>query len=65
CYTKLVSGQSLIDHPILDEVKIARTRHVMGHLQSQDYVFPGAVMKLYFWDQSATDFCKKFTAYVN
>ncbi|WZY86621.1 hypothetical protein YC2023_033005 [Brassica napus] len=40
CYTKLVSGQSLIDHPILDEVKIARTRHVMGHLQSQDYVFP-------------------------
>ncbi|KAG5398406.1 hypothetical protein IGI04_020220 [Brassica rapa subsp. trilocularis] len=36
CYTKLVSGRSLIDHPILDEVKIARTRHVMGHLQSQE-----------------------------
>ncbi|KAH0896420.1 hypothetical protein HID58_045988 [Brassica napus] len=60
-HMKLVNGQTLIELPILDEVEIATTRHVMVHVQSHD----GPAMKLYFWDQAATDFCKKFNSYEN
>ncbi|CAF1912500.1 unnamed protein product [Brassica napus] len=42
-------------------VKIATTRHIMVHVQSHE----GPVMKLYLWDQAATDFCKKFKSYEN
>ncbi|KAG2246682.1 hypothetical protein Bca52824_086310 [Brassica carinata] len=47
--------------PVLDEVEIARARHVLVHVQSHD----GPVMKLYLWDQAARDFCKKFKSYEN
>ncbi|CAN6979246.1 unnamed protein product [Brassica oleracea var. botrytis] len=60
-HMKLVNGQSIIETPVLDEVKIARARHVMVHVQSHD----GPVMKLYLWDQAARDFCKKFKSYEN
>ncbi|KAH0880297.1 hypothetical protein HID58_067691 [Brassica napus] len=58
-HMKLVNGQSLIGTPVLDEVEIARVRHVLAHVQSHG----GPVMKLYLWDQAARDFCKKFKSY--
>ncbi|KAH0868537.1 hypothetical protein HID58_075559 [Brassica napus] len=54
-HMKLVNGQSIIETPVLDEVEIARARHVLVHVQSHD----GPMMKLYLWDQAARDFCKK------
>ncbi|KAF2604919.1 hypothetical protein F2Q70_00025269 [Brassica cretica] len=60
-HMKLVDGQTLIERPSLDNVKIATTRHIMIHVQSHD----GPVMKLYLWDQAATDFCKKFNSCEN
>ncbi|KAF3528560.1 hypothetical protein DY000_02042452 [Brassica cretica] len=60
-HMKLVNGQSLIGTPVLDEVEIARARHLLVHVQSHD----GPVMKLYLWDQAARDFCKKFKSYEN
>ncbi|KAF2554197.1 hypothetical protein F2Q68_00035264 [Brassica cretica] len=60
-HMKLVNGQSLIGTPVLDEVEIARARHLPVHVQSHD----GPVMKLYLWDQAARDFCKKFKSYEN
>ncbi|WZY94195.1 hypothetical protein YC2023_066524 [Brassica napus] len=45
--------------PILDEVEIANTRRLMMN----ECMVP--VMKLYFWDKTATDFCKKFISYEN
>uniref|UniRef100_M4D656 Replication protein A 70 kDa DNA-binding subunit B/D first OB fold domain-containing protein n=1 Tax=Brassica campestris TaxID=3711 RepID=M4D656_BRACM len=60
-HMKLVNGQTLIERPTLDEVKIDTTRHIMVHVQSHD----GPVMKLYLWDQAAADFCKKFNSYDN
>ncbi|CDY69641.1 BnaCnng64570D [Brassica napus] len=60
-HMKLVNGQSIIETPILDEVEIARARHVLVHVQSHD----GPVMKLYLWDQAARDLCKKFKSYEN
>ncbi|KAH0880208.1 hypothetical protein HID58_067602 [Brassica napus] len=55
--------QASCDHKgdlyVLDEVEIARARHVLVHVQSYD----GPVMKLYLWDQAARDFCKKFKSY--
>ncbi|KAF8045909.1 hypothetical protein N665_4216s0003 [Sinapis alba] len=60
-HIKLVNGQTLIERPILDEVEISTTRHILVHVQSHD----GPVMKVYFWDQAATDFCKKFKSYAN
>ncbi|KAF2604855.1 hypothetical protein F2Q70_00025685 [Brassica cretica] len=60
-HMKLVDGQTLIERPSLDDVKIATTRHIMIHVQSHD----GPVMKLYLWDQAATDFCKKFNSCEN
>ncbi|KAG2312370.1 hypothetical protein Bca52824_023927 [Brassica carinata] len=58
-HMKLVNGQSLIEHPVLDEVEIAKSRHLLVHVQSHE----GPVMKLYLWDQAATEFCKKFKSY--
>nr|VDC84158.1 unnamed protein product [Brassica rapa] len=55
-HMKLVDGQSLTERPTIDEAKVATTRHIMIHVQSHE----GPVMKLYLWDQTATDFCKKF-----
>ncbi|KAH0863269.1 LOW QUALITY PROTEIN: hypothetical protein HID58_080480 [Brassica napus] len=55
----VVNGQCLIGTPVLDEVEIARARHVLVHVHSYD----GPVMKLYLWDQAARDFCKKFKSY--
>ncbi|KAL0760232.1 hypothetical protein Bca101_076382 [Brassica carinata] len=53
-HMKLVNGQTFIEHLIIDEVEIATC-----------CVFCGPVMKLYFWDQTVTDFCKKFKSYEN
>ncbi|KAF3552930.1 hypothetical protein F2Q69_00015891 [Brassica cretica] len=55
------NGQTFIGLPILDEVEIETSRHIMVHVQSHD----GPVMKLYLWDQAATDFCKKFNSCEN
>uniref|UniRef100_M4CSF1 Replication factor A C-terminal domain-containing protein n=1 Tax=Brassica campestris TaxID=3711 RepID=M4CSF1_BRACM len=55
-HMKLVDGQCVTERPIIDEAKVATTRHIMIHVQSHE----GPVMKLYLWDQTATDFCKKF-----
>ncbi|KAG2314946.1 hypothetical protein Bca52824_018068 [Brassica carinata] len=60
-HMKLVNGQRLIGTPVLDEVEIARARHLLVHVQSHD----GPVMKLYLWDQAARDFCEKFKSYEN
>ncbi|CDY70573.1 BnaCnng68900D, partial [Brassica napus] len=60
-HMKLVDGQTLTERPTVDEAKIATTRHVMVHVQSHE----GPVMKLYLWDQAATEFCKKFKSYEN
>ncbi|CAN6857025.1 unnamed protein product [Brassica oleracea] len=60
-HMKLVNGQSFNGTPVLDEVEIARARHVLVHVQSHD----GPVMKLYLWDQAAKEFCKKFKSYEN
>ncbi|CAN7095473.1 unnamed protein product [Brassica rapa subsp. narinosa] len=58
-HMKLVNGQSIKEAPVLDEVEIAKARHVLIHIQSHD----GPVMKLYLWDQAARDFCKNFKSY--
>nr|VDD16954.1 unnamed protein product [Brassica rapa] len=60
-HMKLVDGQALTERPTIDEAKLATTRHIMVHVQSHE----GPVMKLYLWDQAATDFCKKFKSYEN
>nr|VDD05100.1 unnamed protein product [Brassica rapa] len=58
-HMKVVNGQCLIRTPVLDEVEIARARHVLVHVQSYD----GPVMKLYLSDQAVRDFCKNFKSY--
>ncbi|CAF2280795.1 unnamed protein product [Brassica napus] len=60
-HMKLVDGQTLIERPSLDLAKIATTRHIVVHVQSHE----GPVMKLYLWDQAATDFCEKFNSCEN
>ncbi|KAG2264338.1 hypothetical protein Bca52824_071417 [Brassica carinata] len=35
-HMKLVNGHTLTEHPILDEVEIATTRHVLVHMQSHE-----------------------------
>ncbi|CAF1987309.1 unnamed protein product [Brassica oleracea] len=35
-HMKLVNGQSIIETPVLDEVEIARARHVLVHVQSHE-----------------------------
>ncbi|CAN6985585.1 unnamed protein product [Brassica oleracea var. botrytis] len=58
-HMKLVNGQSIIEARVLDEVEIEKARRVLIYVQSHD----GPVMKVYFWDQAARDFCKKFNSY--
>ncbi|KAF2571942.1 hypothetical protein F2Q70_00002104 [Brassica cretica] len=58
-HMKLVNGQRIVEGPVLDEVEIAKARRVLIHVQPHD----GPVMKLYLWDQAASDFCKKFKSY--
>ncbi|XP_048632935.1 uncharacterized protein LOC125607151 [Brassica napus] len=50
-HMKLVNGQTLTDHIVLDEADIAEKRHL------------GPVMKMYLWDKAASDFCQKFKSY--
>ncbi|CAN6846105.1 unnamed protein product [Brassica oleracea var. botrytis] len=58
-HMKLVNGQTITDHIVLDEADITEKRHLCVHVQSLD----GPVMKLYLWDQAASDFCPKFKSY--
>ncbi|CAF1916348.1 unnamed protein product [Brassica napus] len=58
-HMKLVNGQTITDHIVLDEADITEKRHLCVHVQSLD----GPVMKLYLWDQAASDFCQKFKSY--
>ncbi|KAL0716429.1 hypothetical protein Bca4012_065751 [Brassica carinata] len=39
-HMKLVNGQRLIGTPVLDEVEIARARHLLVHVQSHEYSCP-------------------------
>nr|VDD48397.1 unnamed protein product [Brassica oleracea] len=48
---KLVNGQTISDHIVLDEVDISEKRHICVHVQIHD----GPVMKLYIWDKAASD----------
>ena len=38
-HIKLVNGQTLTEHLILDEVEIATTRRLLVHVQSHEYMF--------------------------
>ncbi|KAL0671121.1 hypothetical protein Bca4012_033825 [Brassica carinata] len=58
-HMKLVNGQTITDHTVLDEAAIAEKRHLCVHVQPHD----GPVMKLYLWDKAASDFCEKFKSY--
>ncbi|CDY37761.1 BnaA10g05600D [Brassica napus] len=58
-HMRLVNGQTLTDHTVLDEVAIAEKRHLCVHVQTND----GPVMKLYLWDNAASEFCQKFKSY--
>uniref|UniRef100_A0A0D3BKF6 Replication factor A C-terminal domain-containing protein n=2 Tax=Brassica oleracea var. oleracea TaxID=109376 RepID=A0A0D3BKF6_BRAOL len=58
-HLKLVNGQTLNDNVVLDEEEIASTRRLLLHVQTHD----GPVMKLYLWDQAASDFCAKFKSH--
>ncbi|XP_033144720.1 uncharacterized protein LOC108871157 [Brassica rapa] len=58
-HMKLVNGQTISEHMVLDEADIAEKRHLCVHVQTLD----GPVMKLYLWDQAASDFCQKFKSY--
>ncbi|CAF2230734.1 uncharacterized protein LOC103833491 isoform X1 [Brassica rapa] len=81
-HMKLVSGQTITDHIVLDEADISEKRHLCVHVQSLEYVSPvlslfrfvlllthdfvfcsGPVLKLYLWDQAASEFCQKFKSY--
>ncbi|CAN6814666.1 unnamed protein product [Brassica oleracea var. botrytis] len=50
-HMRLVNGQTLTDHTVLDEVAIAEKRHLCVHVQTHD----GPVMKLYLWDNAASE----------
>ncbi|CAN7025147.1 unnamed protein product [Brassica oleracea var. botrytis] len=53
---KLVNGHTLTESPVLDEVQIAAARYLLVHVQ----LHGGPVIKLYLWDQVATEFYRKF-----
>ncbi|CAF2005147.1 unnamed protein product [Brassica napus] len=48
--------------PTLDELEIAATRHVFWFMCNR---MTAPVMKLYLWDQAATEFCQKFKTFEN
>ncbi|KAL0798558.1 hypothetical protein Bca101_053733 [Brassica carinata] len=58
-HMRLVNGQTISSHGVLDEVDIAERRHLSVHVQIHD----GPVMKLYLWDNAAFEFCHKFKSY--
>ncbi|KAG2314436.1 hypothetical protein Bca52824_017558 [Brassica carinata] len=58
-HMRLVNGQILTDHTVLDEVDIAGKRHLFVHVQTHD----GPVVELYLWDKVAAEFCQKFKSY--
>ncbi|KAL0790369.1 hypothetical protein Bca101_006615 [Brassica carinata] len=58
-HMKLVNGQTITEHTVLDEVDISDKRHLCVHVQTHDR----PVMKLYLWDKAASDFCVKFKSY--
>ncbi|KAL0722302.1 hypothetical protein Bca4012_036901 [Brassica carinata] len=58
-HMRLVNGQTISSHAVLDEVDIAEKRHLSVHVQIHD----GPVMKLYLWDNAAFEFCLKFKSY--
>lgn len=53
-HLKLVNGQSLNEHPFIDDAELATTRRILVHVQSHE----GPVMKLYLWDQATFDFAR-------
>ncbi|KAG2294606.1 hypothetical protein Bca52824_041275 [Brassica carinata] len=66
-HMKLVDGQTLIERPSLDDVKIATTRHIVIHVQSHDSTFgtrlqqtfarnstPVKTLRQCFWSQLLT-----------
>ncbi|KAG5393509.1 hypothetical protein IGI04_023472 [Brassica rapa subsp. trilocularis] len=55
-HMKLVNVHTLTERPVLDKVQIAAARHLLVHLQLYD----GPVIKVYLWDNVATEFCRKF-----
>ncbi|KAG2278069.1 hypothetical protein Bca52824_060624 [Brassica carinata] len=55
-HMKLVNGHTLTESPVLDEVQIAAARYLLVHVQ----LHGGPVIKLYLWDQVATEFYRKF-----
>ncbi|KAF2613438.1 hypothetical protein F2Q70_00011110 [Brassica cretica] len=57
-HMRLVNGQTLTDHIVLEEVAIAEKRHLCVHVQTHE-----PVMKLYLWDNAASEFCQKFKSY--
>ncbi|XP_013679271.1 uncharacterized protein LOC106383756 [Brassica napus] len=54
-HMKLVNGQTISDHIVLDEVDISEKRHLCVHWTSAE--------ALYIWDKAASDFCQKFKSY--
>ncbi|WZZ30961.1 hypothetical protein YC2023_014362 [Brassica napus] len=58
-HMRLVNGQTISDHIVLDEVDISKKRYLCVHVQTHD----GPVMKLYIWDKAASNFCEKFKSY--
>ncbi|KAL0755089.1 hypothetical protein Bca101_092757 [Brassica carinata] len=56
-HMKLVNGQTISDHIVLDEVDISEKRHLCVHVQTHDDE------ALYIWDKAASDFCQKFKSY--
>ncbi|KAL0788850.1 hypothetical protein Bca101_005096 [Brassica carinata] len=58
-HMRLINGQAMTEHLIIDESDIVEKRHLVVHVQTHG----GPVMKLYLWDQAATVFCQKFKSY--
>ncbi|KAL0682547.1 hypothetical protein Bca4012_049394 [Brassica carinata] len=58
-HMRLINGQAMTEHLIIDESNIVEKRHLVVHVQTHG----GPVMKLYLWDQAATVFCQKFKSY--
>ncbi|CDY50451.1 BnaC04g24970D [Brassica napus] len=59
-HMKLVNGQTITEHTVLDEVDISDKRHLCVHVQTHEFF---VLMKLYLWDKAASDFCVKFKSY--
>ncbi|KAG2257820.1 hypothetical protein Bca52824_077114 [Brassica carinata] len=55
-HMRLVNGQILTDHIVLGEVAIAEKGIYV-------FMFRHMMMKLYLWDNAASEFCQKFKSY--